>query len=348
MKIGFYATGSATSSYRDLLEQIQYADEVGFDAVWLRERHFHPDHQGRNYCTSPFVVAAYIAARTRRVRIGIGARILPLDHPIHIAEDGATVDVISNGRLDLGIARIGENDLYQSAFGVRNEETPGRFEEALEVISRAWTQDQFSFTGAYFQVPEVAVCPKPVQRPHPPIYLVGISPQTLALGSRRGLPLLIAGAQTVAIVKQTQENYYQLLKEAGHVPEDIILPVNRFIYVADSNEQAVEQTRETIMRFIHRGNTVIRDFLMLPQHEITFDLLFRDVCIFGDPDYCLRRLDELRQSIDLRHLILTFNYFTIDHARCVESMRRFVKYILPHLRTEVEASGLASASFGTR
>src|SRR5579883_2099153 len=98
MKIGFYATGSATSGHADLLDQIQLAEEAGFDSVWLRERHFHLDHQGRNFFTSPFVVAAYIAARTRRLRLGIGARILPLDHPVHIAEDGATVDVMSNGR----------------------------------------------------------------------------------------------------------------------------------------------------------------------------------------------------------------------------------------------------------
>ncbi len=118
MKIGFYATGSATSSHQDLINQIQYADEVGFNSIWLREHHFHLDHQGRNFFSSPFVTASYIAARTKRVRIGVGARLLPLDHPLHIAEGGATVDIISNGRLGLGIARIGENELYESAFGI--------------------------------------------------------------------------------------------------------------------------------------------------------------------------------------------------------------------------------------
>ncbi len=137
MKIGLYATGSATSGYAELLDQVEYADESGFDSVWLRERHFHADHEGRNFFTSPFVFAAYIAARARRLRIGIGARILPLDHPIHIAEDAATVDVLSTGRLDLGVARIGENDLYQAAFGTTNEATRGRFEESIEIIHRA-------------------------------------------------------------------------------------------------------------------------------------------------------------------------------------------------------------------
>ena len=331
MKIGLYATGSATSSYQDLLDQIRFADESGFDSVWLRERHFHPDHQGRNYCTSPFVVAAYVASRTKRVRIGIGARILPLDHPVHIAEDAATVDVISGGRLDLGIARIGENDLYQGAFGVTNEETRGRFEEALDVICKAWSQDHFSYEGKHFKIPDVSVYPKPLQKPHPPIYLVGISQSTFAFGSKRGLPLLLAGAQTATDVRMTQDTYSKLLRENGYCPENIELPVNRFIYVAESNQQAVEETRETIMRFIHRGNTVIRDFLLRPQEEITYDLLFNEVCIFGDADHCEARLRELAHQVDLRYIILTFNYFTIDHGKCLKSMERFVTSVLPRL-----------------
>ena len=139
MMVGLYLTGGADSSHADLLSQAELAERVGFDSLWLRERHFHPDHEGRNFFASPFLAAAYIASRTRRMRLGIGARILPLDHPLHIAEAGATLDVLSNGRADFGIARIGENDLYQRAFGIDPEETRERFEEALEILMKAWT-----------------------------------------------------------------------------------------------------------------------------------------------------------------------------------------------------------------
>jgi alkanesulfonate monooxygenase SsuD/methylene tetrahydromethanopterin reductase-like flavin-dependent oxidoreductase (luciferase family) len=304
---------------------------VGFDSIWLRERHFHPDHQGRNFFSSPFVAASYIAASTKRVRIGIGARLLPLDHPIHIAEGAATVDVISNGRLDLGIARIGENELYQNAFGVGVEETRDRFEQSFEVIVKALTEERFSCEGLY-NIPEVSVHPKPIQKPHPPIYLVGISPETLSFGAKLGLPLLLAGAQTVSIVKKTQENYCQMLIEAGHKREGVVHPVNRFIYVAETNKRAIEETKETIMGFIHRGGSVIRDFLFLSKEEITYDLLFRDVCVFGDPDYCARSIEEMKNTIDLKNLILTFNYFTIEHKKCLQSMERFSKYVMPCLR----------------
>ncbi|HMB96651.1 MAG TPA: LLM class flavin-dependent oxidoreductase [Tepidisphaeraceae bacterium] len=332
MKIGLYATGAASASYQSLLDQVQYAEEAGFDSVWLRERHFHTDDQGRNFFASPFVAASYIAARTRNIRIGMGARILPLDHPIHIAEDAATVDVISNGRLDFGIARIGENQLYQSVFGITAEQTRGRFEEALEIIIKAWTMPSFSFEGEHFKVPPVSVSPKPMQRPHPPVFLVGIGPSTLTFGAKRGLPLLLAAAQTAAVVARTQEQYRGLLSESGYDPAPIVLPVNRFIYVAESNEQAIADTRYTIMRFIHRDNSVIRDFLMLPQEQITYELLFNEVCIFGDADYCARRLRELSTQIDLRNLILSFNYFTIAHEKCLQSMKRFVREVMPQLR----------------
>ena len=332
MKIGLYATGAASASYQSLLDQVQYAEEAGFDSVWLRERHFHTDDQGRNFFSSPFVAASYIAARTRRIRIGMGARILPLDHPIHIAEDAATVDVISNGRLDFGIARIGENEQYQSAFGITAEADPRAVRGSAGYHHRCVDEVVIFVRGTSFNVPPVSVSPRPVQRPHPPVYLVGIGPSTLSFGAKRGLPLLLAAAQTAPIVARTQEQYRRLLSESGYDAGKVVLPVNRFIYVAESKEQAIADTRDTVMRFIHRDNSVIRDFLMLPEDQITYELLFNEVCIFGDAEYCARRLQELAQQVDLRHLILSFNYFTIEHEKSLKSMQQFVREVMPELR----------------
>lgn len=330
LKIGFYLTGSATSIHMDLMDQTKYADEAGYDSVWLRERHFHPDHEGRNFFSSPFIAAAYIASVTKQIRIGIGARLLPLDHPIHVAEGAATVDVISGGRLDLGIARIGENDLYQYAFGIRQEETRDRFEQSIDIIIKAWTEENVSHTG-YYNLSNISVEPSPVQKPHPPVYLVGISPDTLRFGARMGFPLLLAGAQTVLKLRKTQDDYNRLLN-GKNMPDDVIHPVNRFIYVAETDTKAVEDTRDTIMGFIHRKNTVIRDYLFLPEEEISYDRLFDEVFIFGSPDTCMRKIENFSESVDLRNLVLTFNYFTIDHEKCMKSMKLFTKHILPQLK----------------
>jgi alkanesulfonate monooxygenase SsuD/methylene tetrahydromethanopterin reductase-like flavin-dependent oxidoreductase (luciferase family) len=349
MRIGFYVTGSSDAGYRELLDQIEYADRSGFDSVWLRERHFHPAEQGRNYFASPLLVAAYVAARTRHVRIGIGARILPLDHPIRIAEDAATVDLVSGGRLDLGIARIGENDLYQRGFGVNPDEARERFEEALDVILAAWSGNPVGYNGSHWSFPEVGIVPLPLQRPHPPIYLVGISKSTLRFGARRGFPLLLAGAQPATLVGKTQASYYELLEAEGHRPADVPLPVNRFIYVGETNRQAIEDTRETVMRFMRRRDSVIRDFLGMSEEEITWERLLDEVFVFGDADACIERILDLDATLDLRELILTFNYFTLDHDRCQASMRRFVERVLPELhRKRAEGTGTPAAAIRGR
>ena len=333
MRVGFYVTGSGTCGYRELLDQVERADVAGFDSVWLRERHFHTDHQGRNFFSSPMLAAAWIAARTSRVRIGLGARILPLDHPLHIAEDAATVDLISGGRLDLGIARIGENELYQSAFGRDPAEARGRFGEALELIELAWSGEPFTFEGEYYAVPEVAVGPRPAQRPGPPIHLVGLSDETLGFGAERGLPLLLAGAQPEDEVGRTIDGYRERLEDAGHDPAEVAMPLNRFVYVAETTERARAEMGAAVVDFLDRPASVIQDFLGSRAADADEEMLFDEVFICGDAEHCAERIDGLRASHGVHEVLFTFNYFTMPHERCLESMERFTADVLPRLRT---------------
>ena len=346
MRVGFYVTGSASGDYADVLDQIERADEAGFDSVWLRERHFHRDHEGRNFFSSPMVAAAWIAARTERVRIGLGARILPLDHPIHIAEAAATVDLISGGRLDLGIARIGENDLYQQAFGVDPAEARSRFVEALELIERAWSGERFSHDGEHYTVPEVEVVPRPAQRPGPPIYLVGISDATLELGAQRGMPLLLAGAQPEDEVGRTVERYRQRLDAAGRDPTSVAMPLNRFVYVGETTEAARQEMGPAITDFLDRPASVIRDFLGARAADLGEEMLLDEVFICGDADHCAERLERLRSERAIDEVLLTFNYFTLAHERCAASMERFIEEVLPRVSANGSALALADLAPG--
>jgi len=340
VRLGFYITGSATATYADLIGQVEELDDAGFHSVWLRERHFHRDHGGRNFFSSPLIVAAHLAQRTKNVRLGLGARILPLDHPLRIAEDVATVDVLSGGRVDFGIARIGEQELYQQAFGTSGEHARARFEEALDIIVRAWSGEPLGADGEHWSFDEIRVGPRPIQRPHPPIFLVGLSESTMRWGAARGYPLLLAAAQRVALVRETQERYRQLLAEHGR--PSVSLPLNRFIYVADSDEQAADDIREAVMAFISRPNTVIRDFLGLEPHEITFERLLDEVFIVGSPATCLEKIVALHEDLDVEDLLLTFNYFTLDHDICLASMRRFLDEVRPQLAGRVAPAALVS------
>jgi len=331
VRVGFYATGSATSGYADLVEQAEYADRVGFHSVWLRERHFHRDHGGRNFFSAPMVVASFLAVRTAKVRIGLGARILPLDHPLRVAEAAATVDAISGGRLDLGVARIGENELYQTAFGTDAGRARGRFEESIEVILRAWREERIGHRGEHFRIPDVAVEPRPLQRPHPPLHLVAISRETMEFGAARGMPLLLAAAQPAGSVAATVRDYRALLAAAGFDAGAVPLPLNRFVYVAETDERAMTETRDAVAGFLDRPGSVIKDFLRLDGQELTEQRLFEEVFIAGSPGTCLRRIERLREEVGVDDLLCTFNYFTIEHERCRRSMQLFAEQVLPRL-----------------
>src|SRR5919108_2386646 len=156
------------------IEQMEWTEELGFDSVWLTEHHFIE----YGLSVSPAVVAAAAAMRTRRVRIGLAAAILPFHDPIRLAEELAMVDVLSGGRLDVGVGR-GNRPVEFEGYRIPQIESRERFEETLAIMVRAWTQERFSFEGQHFTIPEVRVIPKLIQRPHPPLYVVCVSPDTI-------------------------------------------------------------------------------------------------------------------------------------------------------------------------
>src|SRR5499425_222756 len=165
-------------AFAEAMSIAEIAETEGLDGVWLAERHFaihrRPlDPMGAgipSIASVPLVLAAAIAARTTRLRVGTGVSVLPLCHPIRLAEEAATVDQVSKGRLDFGVGRSGFPRAY-SGYGVPYDESRERFLEAFDVILRAWTNERFSHQGKYFSCSNLSVVPKPYQKPHPPIWV---------------------------------------------------------------------------------------------------------------------------------------------------------------------------------
>ena len=148
--------------YDEGLEQIEWGDRLGYSTVFLAEHAFY--HHGK---PSPHVLLGNIAARTKRIRLGTAVSVLPWHNPIEVAQDYATVDLLSDGRLDFGVGRglfKGEFDGYGVPWGEAEE----RFNESLDIVLKAWTGEPFSYEGKFFSIPEVTVMPKPLQEPHPP------------------------------------------------------------------------------------------------------------------------------------------------------------------------------------
>jgi len=177
--------------YRNALEECRLADELGFDVVWLAEHHFSP----YGICPSLAPFAGAVAVATRRVRIGTAVVIAPFEHPLRIAEEWAEIDIISGGRLEFGLGR-GYQPTEFRGLGVSMEGTRESFDESLEIVRRAWTEDRLTFRGKHYKVEDVRVLPKPIQKPHPPLWTAAVSPDTYTLAARRGLKILTSPSFT--------------------------------------------------------------------------------------------------------------------------------------------------------
>jgi alkanesulfonate monooxygenase SsuD/methylene tetrahydromethanopterin reductase-like flavin-dependent oxidoreductase (luciferase family) len=192
--------------YRKEIELAVAAEELGYDTVWLTEHHFVDD----GYSPSLLPIAAAIAARTKKIRIGTFVMLLPLHNALRVAEDAATVDVISNGRLDLGLGQGYRVPEFVGFNIARNERGP-RLEEGTEVIRRVWTERNVTMDGRFNKLTNVTVIPGPVQKPHPPIWLAARGPKSIGRAARNGYHFMGTGG-----VDQ-QQMYDAALKEHGRL-----------------------------------------------------------------------------------------------------------------------------------
>jgi len=247
MKFGLFIMGTRDGSYHDILDQMVYAEELGFDSVVLGERHFR---HGDLLYSSPLSLASALAARTERIRIGTAARVLSLDHPIHIAEDAATLDILSGGRLDFGVTRASLDEESHLVFHSPIDETRARFRESIDVIVKAWTGEKFSYNGEFYQIPEVSVYPKPLQKPHPPISIVAVSEETLVFAAENGYSAITGAIRIPSELEKTAKFYYNKLIGHDRNGSEAELIINRFIYVSDTDEKARREMEQPFMEFI--------------------------------------------------------------------------------------------------
>jgi len=191
MRFGFFdqlpcASGyTERQRYRDILAQIELGDTLGFDTAWLGELHFS---RAFSILADPLMVLAAAAQRTTRIRLGTAVTLLPLHNPVKIAEEAATADILSDGRLEFGVGR-GTAPLHYSGYDIPQEESRDRFGEALDFILQAWTNESFSFEGKHYRACNLTVVPRPLQSPHPPVRIAANSPDTFPMAGRRKFPI---------------------------------------------------------------------------------------------------------------------------------------------------------------
>jgi alkanesulfonate monooxygenase SsuD/methylene tetrahydromethanopterin reductase-like flavin-dependent oxidoreductase (luciferase family) len=323
-------------AFEESFKQVEAAEKLGMDAVWLAEHHFSPD---RSVLASPLIIASAIAARTNRIRIGLAVQVLPLTNPLRIAEEAATVDHISKGRFNFGIGRSGLTKYYEG-YNVPYAESRGRFFEALEIILKAWRQEQFSHDGAYFSFHDVTVVPKPYQQPYPPIRVALASADTFSLIGGMGHPIFISANTPPPQLRERLELYGKARQEAGHSgPSDIALRIPA--YVAETAERARSEPEASTMHAIQYGAQELSGLAASQETaerlqrmaSIPYDDILKRRVIYGTPEAVVERLQAYQEELGISSVVLEMNYGgQLPHDRVLNSIRLLADKVIPQFK----------------
>ena len=320
----------------DLTEQIQLGEELGFNGAWHAEHHFTRYGLG----SSSMVLGASIAARTKKIRLGTAVLVPPLHNPVRLAEDTATLDAISGGRLDVGFGR-GMDTWEYKAFYMDWQESQERFREAIAVIKGLWTTPEFSHEGKYFRTNQTSLVPPPAQKPHPPIYLAASqTPATLEFVVSTGHPLIVGQALDTPRAIDLAQRFVEMSHQAGYNVPMWQVPFQRFFYVAETEEQARKDTRASVewmadmvqwRRTFEQGSEVhhrIDDWRKNRTEPSDPDRIYNRAFI-GTPDQCGAKIKEL-EDVGIEQFACYFDFGGMEHLKVMRSMELFAEKVMPH------------------
>ncbi|MBV8774362.1 MAG: LLM class flavin-dependent oxidoreductase [Deltaproteobacteria bacterium] len=335
--------------YHEVIEEAEHAEELGYEGFWVGEHHFQPSYR---VFPSPQMVLAAISQCTRRIRLGTGVNVLPINDPIRLAEDLAELDLLSHGRMCLGAGR-GYQPHEFAGFHVPMESARERFWECLEIIRRAWTEEQFSYTGKYYRYEQIALLPRPVQIPAPPIFVAAASQGSAEEAGRRGYPFACAqfsAAPTPEQVASQIDRFNQSYVAAGHGQPPDDLPHVFWTHVADSTTQALHEAEAGMKRklgsstrqWVKAGVSGYEAFAKLGQFLASATIEQLDaLSIFGDPPRCVDKIGQYA-AVGLNHLMVMFDWGGMPQKTILHSMELFAKYVMPYFVDAEETSQIAA------
>ncbi len=318
--------------YTQFLEEVQAAESLGFDSVWLEEHHGVKDH----YWPSPLIALAGIATRTERLCFGTDVLIMPFYHPVRVAEDSAMLDVMSKGRFILGAAigyKPDEFALYQAAMQMRGR----RFEEAISLVRQLWAEECVDFEGKYYQVHGLKIEPRPAEAGRPPIWLGGWGELSLTRAAQLGDAWLPGPTANLEKLLEAQNIYRRKLVEMGRDPSTRPTPLTREVIIAESDERAREMAVQHLL-ISYRDEYASAKW----QHPLIsradaaaadeFDAICRDRFIVGGPDTVIRQLQRFRAAFGFDHLVCRLYFPGLPHEFILEELRLLAKEVIPAFR----------------
>jgi len=314
------------------IEQAQAAETLGFRNVWLGEHHFST----YGYLSRPVQLATYIAAKTTRLRVGTAVIVVPLHHPLLIAEEIAMLDILSGGRCDIGLGR-GYQRYEFERFGLELDTGGKRWDESIDILLKSFEGKPFSYDGKLFKIPETSVYPRPMQKPHPPIWITAQSPYAIEAAVRRGFNVLTGGfGVPIERLAEFGKIFARVVEEAKP-PKRPLVGVQRAVYVtkdpADARA-AAEEARWNMRVTLSLRNNYERvengNAIPVPApNEPSIDELLDRYLIIGTPDTCIRQIKRVQELVGISHFNCSFWFGDMAQARVLRSMELFAREVMP-------------------
>lgn len=346
MKFALFLLGSWTEEeasaqsriFGEMVEQAEYAEELGFDSIWIAEHH----SSRYGICPSLMPLLSHIAARTKKIRIGAGVSVLPLRDPISLAEESAMLDVLSNGRLDFGVGR-GSADYEYGNFNIDMGTRDVRTQEALDIILGLWTQTDFSYQGEFYQVKDLTIAPWPVQQPHPPVYMaVSRTPASVDVAVERELPILTSFSTPEADNLGLFTLYAERCAAAGKALPVEDMPYFRFVYLDEDEQAAREYPRPSLTwvrdlagyrRTLTHGDEINVDLdhwrKIRTAEPASYESELETTAYFGTPEQCTQRIARLRDEYGIGYFGASMSFGSMEHPQVLRSMELFAKEVMP-------------------
>src|SRR5690242_16384119 len=325
---------SDADAFAQGFEQVEAADRWGLDVFWLAEIH---QQSRRSVLSAPMNVAGQLAARTKKIKIGTAVHVLPLTHPLRLAEETATVDQVSRGRFILGAGRSGNPRGY-AAYGVPYSESRERFYETLDILKQAWTQESFSYDGKYWQFDAARAVPRPYQQPHPPIRIAGASEDTFPVLGALGYPLFVAvRSGSLSGLAPDLKAYRDAYTAAGHPGRgEVYLRLS--LHLADTDRQALDEAEPSMMAGYRSLTTRLegspnsrRRAELETVRTITYEQVLQDKVVVGSAERVTDRLLQLRDELGIDGILAELNFGShIPWPMMMRSLRLLCEKVRPH------------------
>ena len=340
MEFGRRQGCTQAEAFKEGFKLVDAAEEWGLDSAWLAELHFNP---ARSVLSSPITIASSISTRTKRMRVGTAVYVLPLNNPLRIAEEVATVDHISEGRLELGIGRSGFARSYDM-YGLSYTDSRERFRETLEVLEEAWKGEPFSYNGQIYQFNNVTVTPLPYQSPHLPIRIAATTRETFPFMGQQGRPIFVGlRGMDIPELRDCIQEYRKAWQEAGHAGDgDVSLRIP--VYAAETHQEAIDDPWESIQGYFSRMGNLYRESAGSADIDATelrhdraqrlaalnYESILETKVAFGSGESLVERFAMLKEELGLNCVVAELNAGGLIPAdRVLKSLKILTHKVMP-------------------